>query len=354
MIKSFLNLFIICYSLISYSQIPTYYNNVDFNKSGNPLKSQLSNLITNTHTTLLPYTSSSFDTWALIKLADLEYTQDRNVLLIYGYNNTDGISKTDRTRDVTFSCHTSSCIGLWNREHVFAQSIANPSLDTSYPSAGTDVHNLRAIDSQMNSSRSNRLFASGSGTSAITLQGNFYPGDEWKGDVARIIMYMYLRYQNQCLPNNMASSQNTFSSDIPDILLSWNVEDPISEFETNRNDIIASYQGNRNPFIDNPYLATLIWGGTSAQDTWSVLNIDDNINTANEEIIIYPNPTMDILFIKSNSDTKNEVIIYSIEGKEVLRNKDTKKINVSSLKKGLYIIKVINDKKIYSNKILLH
>ncbi|MBG7610747.1 endonuclease, partial [Polaribacter sp. BAL334] len=138
-------------------------------------------------------------------------------------NNTDGIQKTDRTRDASLSCHTNSCIGLWNREHVFAQSLATPSFDTSFPSAGTDVHNLRASDSQMNSSRSNRLFAFGNGVSSVTSEGDFFPGDEWKGDVARIIMYMYLRYPTQCIPNNVAKGQHTYSNDIPDILLTWNI-----------------------------------------------------------------------------------------------------------------------------------
>jgi endonuclease I len=62
----------------------------------------------------------------------------------------------------------------------------------------------------------------------------FYPGDEWKGDVARMVMYMYVRYGNQCLPNVVAQGSNAFSADIPDILLQWNVEDPVSQFELNR------------------------------------------------------------------------------------------------------------------------
>jgi endonuclease I len=53
-----------------------------------------------------------------------------------------------------------------------------------------------------------------------------------------------------------------------DLFIAWNIEDPVSEFETQRNTVIYSAQGNRNPFIDNPYLATLIWGGDDAENKW--------------------------------------------------------------------------------------
>ncbi len=66
--------------------------------------------------------------------------------------------KTDYTRDKDLSCHTSSCIGLFNREHVYAKSIATPPLEINVAGSGTDAHNLRACDSQINSSRSNQLF----------------------------------------------------------------------------------------------------------------------------------------------------------------------------------------------------
>ena len=53
-----------------------------------------------------------------------------------------------------------------------------------------------------------------------------------------------------------------------ELFLKWNREDPVSEFEEQRNDVIYAAQGNRNAFIDNPYLATLIYGGTYAANTW--------------------------------------------------------------------------------------
>ncbi|WP_083540816.1 endonuclease I family protein [Aequorivita viscosa] len=178
-------------------------------------------------------------------------------------------------------------MGLWNREHVFARSLANPSLDTSYPSAGTDVHNLRSCDSQMNSSRSNRIFQDGNGNSHITSIGNFYPGDEHKGDVARIAMYMYTRYPEQCEAINLGygTTDNSPLNDMPDVFLRWNLEDPVSQFEKERNEVIYQYQGNRNPFIDNPYIATLIWNGEAAEDTWGSLSTG---GAEVESLSVYP------------------------------------------------------------------
>jgi len=48
----------------------------------------------------------------------------------------------------------------------------------------------------------------------------------------------------------------------------WNIEDPVSDFERQRNSVIEQAQGNRNPFIDNPYLVTLVWGGEDAENIW--------------------------------------------------------------------------------------
>ena len=53
-----------------------------------------------------------------------------------------------------------------------------------------------------------------------------------------------------------------------DLFVRWNIEDPVSDFERQRNNVIEQAQGNRNPFIDNPYLVTLLWGGEDAENLW--------------------------------------------------------------------------------------
>jgi len=62
------------------------------------------------------------------------------------------------------------------------------------------------------------------------------------------------------------------------LFLEWNADDPVSAIELNRNNVLENFQGNRNPFIDNPALATIIWGGPEAQDTWNLLGDKVTLN----------------------------------------------------------------------------
>ena len=230
---------------------PSYYSGVNFSKTGNALKSELATLITSTHTNTISYSELQ----TLMKSSDVDPQNPANLLLIYG-SQSSGIHQ--RSRPVG---------GSWNREHVYAKSKGTPNLGTSGP--GADGHHLRPADITLNSTRGSLLFDDGTGATAYkTSRGGWFPGDEWKGDVARILMYMYVRYNSRCLPLNITMNPSTYSSDFPDILLKWNIEDPVSDFEKQRNSVVAQTQGNRNPFIDNAYLATVIWGGPAAQNTW--------------------------------------------------------------------------------------
>lgn len=245
--------------------IPTdllaYYNDIDFTLTGTQLKDVLATKTINKHTTNLSYTPG---VWEALKESDLDPTDNSKVLLIYGYDDNDASAVNDRSRSKDANGGNS---GDWNREHVYPKSLGNPNLGTSGP--GADAHHLRPSDVAFNGQRGNKKFADASGN-AGDVSGNWYPGDEWKGDVARMMMYMYLRYGSQCLPKNVTvGSVNSSDANMINLLLEWNKEDPVSEFEKNRNSVIANSQGNRNPIIDNPYLATLIWGGDAAVNTWN-------------------------------------------------------------------------------------
>ncbi|NEW80444.1 MAG: T9SS type A sorting domain-containing protein [Gelidibacter sp.] len=283
--KLLINLLLLLFVVPFYGQIQSYYNGLNLTKTGNDLFLELSTRLAATHTGI-PYTSSTTDIWDACKLADEDPDISTNVLLIYGYNNTDGIPNTDRTRDKNLQDTGSGASGVWNREHVFAQSLANPNFGTDEPGPGTDVHNLRPADRDRNSQRSNRPFTNGSGlASYVASNGGWYPGDEWKGDIARIVMYMYTRYhgngsqvsETNCLPKNVGIGTNlTVDPNMIALFLEWNVEDPVSPFEANRNELLAGIQNNRNPYIDNPYLATVIWGGLTAEDKWWSNNSSDS------------------------------------------------------------------------------
>lgn len=334
MIKRIAFLFFLPFFCIA--QIPDYYTSIDFTQTGDDLKFQLTDLISDTHTVNLIYTP---EVWQVLKVSDLDPENNNNVLLIYGYNDADGQDQTDRSRNKNFSCHNSSCEGLWNREHVFPRSLGTPNL--GFQNAGADAHSLRPADSQMNSARSNRAFAEGSGNaSQITAAGHFFPGDEWKGDVARMMMYMYVRYPTQCAATAVGVGSTSYSDfgDMPNIFLEWNAQDPVSAFEIQRNEYISSIQGNRNPFIDNPYLATQIWNGPEAEDRWEVLHTPE---VTSYPLFVYPTITDHIVFINNPNDTPLRVQIYNTAGYLLESHlRENQKISLEKYASGIYFIAV--------------
>ena len=271
---------------VAFSQ-ETYYNGVDLELFGTDLKDALATKITATHTRVLEYTSTGPDVWDATKVTDDYAALSGDVMLFYGWENgTDQDITNDISRDNRFQDIGDGATEVWNREHVFPKSLANPILDITVPGPATDAHHLRAADRSRNSARNNRKYGRGSGTSNYStldfhegLDGPdtaaWYPGDQWKGDAARMIMYMYVHYGAVCLPTAVGVGSKEFTQDeMIDLFLQWNVEDPVSDIEKTRNayhENTSNYaaQGNRNPFIDNPYLATRIWGGDSAEDLWN-------------------------------------------------------------------------------------
>ena len=153
---------------------------------------------------------------------------------------------------------------IWNREHVWAQSIGW----FSTSGAGADAHHLRPEDPTVNSTRGNLPFGKvnggteaklsstngGGGSNCYYGGGYFEPQDASKGDVARILFYLFVRYTEADRYNVTTIAQSWT------LLLQWNELDPVDEWEMNRNDVVESIQGNRNPFIDYPSLASDIWG----------------------------------------------------------------------------------------------
>ncbi len=314
-----------------FAQIPTYYQSIDFTQTGQDLQEDLSNLITATHTHELVYTP---EVWDALRLSDLDPENQQNVFLIYGYDDQDEDFVNDRTRNKYASCHTSSCDGKWVREHVFPKSLGNPSFGNEGP--GSDAHSIRSVDYHWNNSRSNRKFTYGEGNSHITNNGLFYPGDEWKGDVARMMMYMHIRYAERCKATYVGTSSFTYHAEMPDIFLQWNADDPVSEHELVRNEVLQDRQGNRNPFIDNPYLATVIWGGPEAENTWSEMNISEEILA---ETKVYPNPSSGIFNLKSNKIIQT-ISIFDLTGRKIFSQNNYQndfQLNLENLQTGVYI-----------------
>jgi len=236
-----------------------YYTLVE-GLSGDALKVALHNIIKGHKE--YPYTSSSTDTWDILKETDKDTTNTENVILFYTgwsmnaaleYNNAQG----------------------WSREHVWAKS--HGSFDTDI-GVGTDAHNLRPADISVNSARNNKdfddggdIYIDGDGTTSCRSDADSWEArDEVKGDVARILFYMATRYEgdNDEPDLELVDQVNTYDLNETgkgyhgklSTLLKWNIDDPVDSFEINRNNVIYTYQGNRNPFVDHPEYVDQIWG----------------------------------------------------------------------------------------------
>lgn len=150
----------------------------------------------------------------------------------------------------------------WNREHVWPKSLGG----FSTSGAGADLHHIRPSENKTNSDRGNLKYGNVSGTpnskgnlSGLVggTKGSYYePLDNVKGDVARICLYVYVRYGGELSKCN--SITNVFQS--VDVLLEWCELDPVDTWEMGRNEVVEKIQGNRNVFIDYPEFAWLIFG----------------------------------------------------------------------------------------------
>ena len=305
MYKKIILFFALTFATVCYSQ-EAYYNDVNLNLTGVSLKEALATKIISTHTQFLFYDQ----VWDASKATDINPNNNQEVLLIYGFENgSDNDATNDRTRGINNNGGSS---GSWNREHVYSQSLGTPALSDSGP--GSDAHHLRPADAQRNSSRNNRKFTTGSGNSGIQANGGWYPGDEWKGDVARMMMYMYVRYDDRCLPSNIGIGNNSNTpDDMIDLFLQWNAEDPVSDFEKQRNayhenTANENAQGNRNPFIDNPILATRIWGGPEAEDIWGIFTSSDTEAPSTPTNIVFSNITTSSVQISWLAATDNVAV----------------------------------------------
>ena len=195
--------------------------------SPSSLQASLCALMTSTHTNITSYD----DCRDLVFYVDCENNDTTHATTLY----TDyGMTSADWTP--TWSC---------NREHVWPQSLGGGGTT----GGGADLHHIRPAEASVNSSRGNKPY--GETTSA----GFYEPADHVKGDVARIILYVYVRWNS-----DWGATDVTEVFESVDILLAWCELDPVDTWEMGRNEVVEKVQGNRNTFIDYPELAWLIFG----------------------------------------------------------------------------------------------
>lgn len=242
-----------------FAQAPDGYYNSAENKSDSELKTALHNIIKSQ----IVY---SYDqVWDQLKYTDEDPTNPNNVILLYsGWS----YPKDDNGGEVA----------EWNREHTWAKSQGNFGTSNG---PGTDLHHLRPTDVTVNSKRDNLYFDNG-GTLYIDGSrygggdGNthcYYDSDSWepqdsvKGDVARMLFYMAVRYESEDMVDLELAEYSSTSGLHGKLstLLQWNRQDPVGAWEIRRNNRIYERQENRNPFIDHPELAEYIWGNKKGE-----------------------------------------------------------------------------------------
>jgi endonuclease I len=281
-------LFILVFSRPAGADIPPgYYDSVD-TSNASALRATLHAVIDD-HTRY-PYTSYQADTWDILELADEDPNNSSNILDVYknaSYPKQGGGNS------------------YYSREHTWPSSYGFPS-DWSGNYPYTDCHQLHLCDYSYNSSRSNKPFRTGdaSTTEKPTLYNNgkgggagVYPGNSnwtwgsyaaggwevWngrRGDVARSLFYLDMRYeggthgvtgywepdliltddQGLIEASNTGYNESVAYMGMLTVLLQWHAEDPVDDDERYRNDMVYSFQGNRNPFVDHPEWIYTLFG----------------------------------------------------------------------------------------------
>ncbi|MCR4847803.1 MAG: endonuclease [Bacteroidales bacterium] len=318
---------------MAFAQAPANYYNSANGLTGNQLKIALHNIIKG-------HTSISYgQIWNAFWSTD----NKGNSVVWDMYSDRPGGTPPYTYQLGTDQCGSYNSEGdCYNREHSWPSSWFN---DQSTPR--TDMHHIFATDGYVNNRRSNFPFGEVRSATWTSQNGSklgscktpgysgtvFEPIDAYKGDFARAIMYMSVRYYSE--DSGWGSSDMTNKSTILpwaiDMLLRWNDQDPVSQKEIDRNNAIYNdYQHNRNPFVDHPEYARMIW-----DPSWSA---DENFAT--------------------NDLQPDCIIVYDLTGRKVLQtNIINEQEEITSLKNklqpGCYLIQLLNGNRVISNKKLL-
>lgn len=332
------------YGVVTSTAPAGYYDSLE-GKSGATLKQAIQDIIANPS---VVHAHNYGDMETILKTADQNPLNSNQVWLMY----------VEVPRSKLDIQETGINTGKWNREHIYPQSrggytdgtesipdgINNwlPTNADDILAGHADAHHIRAEDGPENSSRGNKDYGEYMGPTGT--QGS------WRGDVARSLFYMAVRYNAlSVVPGNPA---NTTVGQIGDLtlLLQWNQTDPRDDFEMNRNNYIYTWQVNRNPFIDYPLLADYIWGANAGQTWYASLSSNEN-QTVNYSV--YPNPAKES-FTVFGINTAAKIELYNSLGMKVFEQNfvgETQIVpNVSS---GIYLAKITSDNKTVVKKLVI-
>lgn len=329
MIKFYFTFLLLLVALSVFSQPLKYYNNAE-GKKGTELKAALHEIIAG-HIDF-SYNNSKY----MMNFCDADPANPANVILLY----------TQRSQLADTYGTGGDFI---NREHVWAKSHGN---FVDIRPMDSDVHNLHPADASVNTIRSNRDFdkVAPNGTQIAEAPGTWYNSTSWeptdaaKGQVARTILYMDVRYEGTDGEMDLTAVDGVGTYPQAkhgnlQVLLEWNKQFPPTDFERRRNERIFRMQQNRNPFVDHPEYADLIWSNAQIQE------IKITGNSITPEIPIEGN-TVQISVSVTSANTLSTVTLYwgtayNSEDKSVSMSKSGDNyngtINLNGISGGQYL-----------------
>jgi endonuclease I len=344
-----------------------YYNTATGN--GYVLKTQLASIISNN------YNDRGYGglyTTYLTSDRDFYYENNGTMLDMYTENPagtecefTYGVGQDDGTLG-NAECER------YNREHTIPQSYFGNGVQPMF----SDAHFVIPSDKFVNAQRgyfpfgkvnglgtpytngSKRGYNLNSGYSAGFSGTVFEPIDEFKGDIARMFLYFATRYESDLVAfyatsNSLSkvmfdgTSDKSFSTTFLNILLTWNILDPVSQREIDRNNAIFARQNNRNPYIDNNTYVARVWGQPLVNTTFDFLN----------NAIVYPNPSSSDINISTNV-VLDQIEIITINGQLVQQIKkpsfENNSYTITNLPKGFYFVKLSSETNSITKKVLIN
>lgn len=331
------------YGIVQSTQPDGYYDSLD-GLSGSALRQALQDIIADPNVVRAQTYADIVD---ILQEADQNPANSNQVWLVY----------TEQGRAKLDFQTTSNNVGTWNREHTYPRSRGGfNSIDLddiadgkdifwtttadSLRHANSDAHALRAADGPENSTRGNQHYGE-----YIGPDGNL---GSFKGDVARSVLYIAVRYNGLEVVNGFPYVVGEFG-DLATIL-DWHRNDPPDDYEMNRNNVVYTWQYNRNPFIDQPDLVEYIWGD-NVGDTWFQNLSTDEFDAA--KVQVYPNPTSNAIHFKGLA-AESGFEVFSIDGRSLLKttvsNNATLNLNLDS---GLYLMKITSHNKSFLRKIIV-
>lgn len=342
------------YNTVSSTAPANYYASLE-GLSGTALRQAIQDIIANP---AIVHLHSYADIWEILKTADQNPANSSQVWCMYIEQP---MSKIDQQQG-------NSIVGKWNREHIFCQSrggfqaASNDIADginvwTTTSASSTvdgvsDAHHIRAENGQENSSRNNKNY--GLVNSSTVYAGPTTTQGSWKGDVARALFYMAVRFNGLNVVNGDPSEYNGTnpSGNIGDLatLLSWHTQDPRDDYEMNRNNYVYTWQHNRNPFIDYPSLVSYVFGSNYGQPWSSALSV---ATLEEEKVKVFPNPTTDYIQIEGITAT-TRVQIANVTGQLIYQNTIEQNQRLPlDLEAGIYFVTLSSQEKLTTKKIIV-